>query len=76
MSVTIIFLDCAKQILDLAEIGLGDISLSILVVGFLSAALSGFLAIWGLMKLIQKYSFTPFVVYRLLVGILILIFLT
>ncbi|MFZ2189778.1 MAG: undecaprenyl-diphosphate phosphatase [Candidatus Magasanikiibacteriota bacterium] len=76
MSVPIIFLAGAKQILDLAEIGLGDISLSILVVGFLSAAFSGFLAIWGLMKLIQKYSFTPFVVYRLLVGILILIFLT
>ncbi|HBU07270.1 MAG TPA: undecaprenyl-diphosphatase [Candidatus Magasanikbacteria bacterium] len=75
MSVPIIFLAGAKQILDLLEIGLGDISLSILLIGFLSAMFSGFLAIWGLMKLIQKYSFTPFVIYRIFIGLMILLFL-
>ncbi len=46
-----------------------------LFVGFVTAAISGLFAIWFLMRIIEKWSFTPFVIYRILIGILILIFL-
>ena len=75
MSVPIIFLAGVKHLIEMLEVGLGGLNITVLVVAFLSAAFSGFLAIWGLMRLIQKYSFTPFVVYRIVVGVLILIFL-
>jgi undecaprenyl-diphosphatase len=47
----------------------------ILLIGFLSAAVSGFFAIWFLMKIIKRYSFMPFVIYRVLLGVLILLLL-
>ena len=75
MSVPIIALAGLMKILGLISGGMGDLQFSVLVVGFVSAALSGFLAIWGLMKIIQKWSFAPFAIYRIVVGILILLFL-
>ncbi len=75
MSVPIIFLAGFKKLYDLMTLGFGDLTLGILLIGFVSSALSGFIAIWGLMKIIQKWSFKPFVVYRIIIGILILLFL-
>lgn len=75
MSVPIIFLAGAKHLVDMLEVGLGGLSVTVLIIGFLSAFVSGLLAIWGLMKVIQKYSFKPFVAYRVIVGVLILLFL-
>ena len=46
-----------------------------LTIGFLAAALSGMLAIHLLMKIITRWSFMPFVVYRVAVGLAILLFL-
>ncbi len=46
------------------------------LVGFLASTISGFLAIKFLMKIIQKWSFMPFVVYRVAIGTLILFYLT
>ncbi len=45
-----------------------------MVAGFAGAALSGFLAIWGLMRYVQSKRFTPFVIYRCLLGLFILLF--
>lgn len=75
MSVPIIFLAGMANVVDMIQEGLGDLTVSILLIGFISSMLSGFLAIWGLMKIIQKWSFTPFVVYRVVLGILILVYL-
>ena len=72
MSVPIIAIAGAKKIVDLFSIGLGDLSLTALTTGFVAAAIAGFFAIWGLMKIIQRWSFTPFVVYRITIGLLIL----
>lgn len=74
MSVPIIALAGFLKIIDLVQVGLGDLNLTVLIVGFISAAVSGFIAIAGLMKIIQKWSFMPFVVYRVVVGIAILLF--
>lgn len=44
------------------------------VMGFLAAAASGWIAITFFMKIIARWSFTPFVVYRILMGVVILLF--
>ena len=75
MSVPIIILAGGLNLLELVQKGLGDLNLSVLVAGFIAAAVSGFIAIAGLMKIIQKWSFKPFVIYRVIVGILVLTFL-
>lgn len=75
MSVPIIALAGVLKIVELFKSGLGDLQLSALIIGFISSALAGFIAIWGLMKIIQKWSFMPFVVYRIIVGVLVLLFL-
>ena len=75
MSVPVILLAGGLKVIDLMQVGLGDLSLGILATGFISAAVSGFVAIAGLMKIIQKWSFKPFVVYRIVVGVIILLLL-
>ncbi|NQV12406.1 undecaprenyl-diphosphate phosphatase [Candidatus Uhrbacteria bacterium] len=46
-----------------------------LIVGFVAALISGVLAIRFLLKVIEKWSFMPFAVYRVLLGILLLLLL-
>jgi undecaprenyl-diphosphatase len=75
MSVPIIVIAGAVKIVDLFQIGLGAIGLLSLIVGFVASLVSGLVAIAGLMKIIEKWSFMPFVVYRIIVGVLILMFL-
>lgn len=45
---------------------------SVLAVGLIVASLSAFAAIWGLMKLLERFSSWPFVVYRGTLGVVIL----
>jgi len=74
MSVPVIALAGALKIIELIQTGLGELTLSALILGFVASAVSGFIAIAGLMKIIQKWSFKPFVLYRIVVGVLILMF--
>ncbi len=46
-----------------------------LFVGFVVSAISALVVIFGFLKIIEKWSFTPFVIYRILVGVAILVFL-
>jgi undecaprenyl-diphosphatase len=41
--------------------------------GIVASAVSGYLAVWGLLRLIRTRSFTPFVVYRLAIGLVVLV---
>lgn len=75
MSIPIIFLAAGSKVVAVVQDGGSGIDPVVLAVGFLSAAISGFFAIAGLMKIIQKWSFMPFVAYRILVGALILLLL-
>jgi undecaprenyl-diphosphatase len=43
-----------------------------IVVGIISSAVTGYLAIAGLLALVRRHSYTPFVIYRLIAGVLIL----
>lgn len=40
--------------------------------GVLASGISGYLAVWGLLRLIRSRGFTPFVVYRVLAGLAVL----
>ena len=44
-----------------------------MVVGVITSALSGWLAIWGLIKFVSTRSFMPFVVYRVALGVIVLV---
>lgn len=76
MSVPIIALAGLNKVIDVVQNGAGGVESSMLFVGFVASAVSGFIAIAGLMKIIQKWSFLPFVVYRVVLGVLILALLS
>ena len=44
-----------------------------MVVGIVTSGLSGWLAVWGTLRLIRTRSFMPFVVYRVALGALVLL---
>jgi len=53
--------------------GLPDGVIGPIVVGIIASAVSGYLAIAGLLKLIRTHSYDGFVVYRVLAGVLVLL---
>ncbi|MEZ4521331.1 MAG: undecaprenyl-diphosphate phosphatase [Thermomicrobiales bacterium] len=65
----------AKQLLEIATGGLGDVGVDVFVIGIVTAALTGYVAIAGLLRFLQRRPVTVFVVYRVLVGIGLLILL-
>ena len=44
-----------------------------MLVGIVTSALSGWVAVWGTLRLVRTHSFTPFVVYRVVVGVAVLV---
>jgi undecaprenyl-diphosphatase len=62
-----------KELWELHKIHLDGYAWSVLIVGIGVAAVSAFFAIWGLMKILENFSSWPFVIYRFLLGIVILV---
>jgi len=56
----------------LASDGIPDGLLTPMIVGIVSAGISGWIAMWGMIRLLRSRSFTPFVMYRFVVGISVL----
>jgi undecaprenyl-diphosphatase len=54
----------AFKLLKLASDGIPDGLGTAMVVGIITSALSGWLAVWGLLKLVRTRTFAPFVFYR------------
>lgn len=44
-----------------------------MVVGIITAGLSGWVAVWGTLRLVRTHSFTPFVLYRCALGVAVLV---
>jgi undecaprenyl-diphosphatase len=44
-----------------------------MAVGIVTSAISGWVAVWGLLRLVRTHSFTPFVIYRVVVGLVVLV---
>ena len=55
--------------LEVAQEGLPEGAALPFAVGIASAALSGFAAIWFLLAYLRRHDFTPFVIYRLAIGV-------
>jgi undecaprenyl-diphosphatase len=60
-----------KELWELRHAGLDAHGWSILAFGLLIASISAFGAIWGLLRILERFSAWPFVVYRGLVGALL-----
>ena len=44
-----------------------------MIVGIVTSGVSGWLAVWGLLRLVRTRSFMPFVVYRVVLGLVVLV---
>ncbi len=75
MSIPVITAAGGLKLVQIVASGQAVASSGPLVMGLIAATISGLFAIWGLMKIIQKWSFMPFAVYRVLVGLGILLIL-
>lgn len=62
-----------RELWTLHEIHLSLHGWSVLGLGLLVASISAFAAIWALMHMLEKFSAWPFVVYRALLGIVLLV---
>lgn len=61
-----------KELWELHKVHLDPHAWSVLIVGLLVASFSAFFAIWGLMRVLERFSSWPFVVYRFALGVIIL----
>src|ERR1700724_1344021 len=61
-----------KELAELRHVGLDAHGWAVLGVGLLVASLSAFVAIWGLLRILESFSAWPFVVYRALIGAMLL----
>lgn len=68
MGVPVIAGAVAYKLLKLAADGMPDGLLVPMVVGIVASGISGWLAMWGMIRLLRTRSFAPFVVYRVVVG--------
>ncbi len=75
MGIPIIGLAGVLKLWEFYNSGLNGLSVETLTLGFVISAVSGVLAIWGLLKIIKKWSYLPFAFYRVIVGILIFFFI-
>lgn len=63
----------AFEAVDLGGTALPDGFVAVLAVGSLSAAATAAASVWGLLALVRRRSFAPFVVYRVVLGIAVLV---
>lgn len=62
-----------KELMELRHAGLDSHGWEILGIGLATASISAFVAIWTLMKVMEKFSAWPFVIYRALMGAFLLL---
>lgn len=61
-----------KELWELHKVHLDAHAWSVLIVGLVVASVSAFFAIWGLMRVLERFSSWPFVIYRFGLGVVIL----
>ena len=61
-----------KEVYELYKAHLGAYGWSVLAVGLVVASISAFFAIWGLLRVLERFSAWPFVAYRFLLGIVLI----
>jgi undecaprenyl-diphosphatase len=63
----------SKELWELHKIHLDTHGWSILALGLLVASISAFAAIWALMRILERFSSWPFVLYRAALGVFLLV---
>ena len=63
----------AKGLLDTLTSGLDAGQLGVFAVGLAASALAGFAAIWGLLRYLQRASTAAFIVYRIVLGLVLIV---
>ena len=63
----------AFKMAQLISDGIPDGLLTPMIVGIITSGLAGWLAVWGTIKYVRTHSFTPFVIYRVALGVLVLV---
>jgi len=76
MSVPVIGGAVLLKLIKLANDGIPDGLIIPMIVGIISAGVSGWIAMWGMIRLLRSRSFTPFVMYRFVAGIAVLTLLS
>ncbi len=61
-----------KELYELYHLDLDHHAWSILIVGLVVASMSAFVGIWSLMRVLERFSSWPFVIYRFVLGLVIL----
>jgi len=72
MGVPVIGGAVAYKLIKLISDGMPDGLLVPMMVGIVTSGISGWLAMWGMIRLLRTRSFTPFVAYRIIGGVAIL----
>ncbi len=72
MSVPVIGGAVLLKLAKLAKDGIPDGLLTPMIVGIIAAGISGWIAMWGMIRLLRSRSFTPFVMYRFIAGFSVL----
>jgi len=62
----------ANGLLETLTSGLGAGQLGVFAVGLAASALAGFAAIWGLLRYLQRASTVVFIVYRIVLGVVLI----
>ncbi len=62
-----------KELWELRHIGLDAHGWSVLAVGLVIASISAFAAIWSLLRILERFSAWPFVFYRALMGLFLVV---
>jgi undecaprenyl-diphosphatase len=73
LSVPVILGAVVLKVGGLVADGIPDGMTGPLVVGVISSAVSGWIAVWGTLAWVRRQSFTPFVIYRVALGVVILV---
>lgn len=73
MSIPVIFGAVVFKFSGLISDGVPDGLLVPMIVGIVTSGLSGWLAVWGTLKIVRTRSFMPFVIYRIVLGVVVLI---
>ena len=73
MGIPVIFGAFVFEMAQLVSDGVPDGLAGVMVAGGVMSLLSGWLAVAGLLRFVQTRSFTPFVVYRVILGVVVLV---
>jgi undecaprenyl-diphosphatase len=73
MSIPVIFGAVVFKFGGLIRDGIPEGFLAPLVVGIITSALAGWLAVWGTIRIVRTHSFMPFVIYRVALGVIVIV---